>query len=122
MTSNVRIEAHCSPHKEVLVVIDGESFVVQDGETSEWSVYDDREIVVKERVRPRYPDKAIADSTPQELLHALLHSQGISPGPSKTVYAEPVSETLVSIGDDASAHIRIFDEDIEALNKTVLGK
>ena len=68
----------------------------------------------------RYDDTTIADATPQELLHALLHSQGMVPGPTRTVYAEPVSETLVSVGDDATAHIRIFDEDIETLNGLVL--
>ena len=69
---------------------------------------------------PQYADKTIAEATPQELLHALLHSQGLTPGPSRTIYCEPVSETLISIGDDATACITIFDDDIGTLNGLVM--
>jgi len=53
MTTTVKIEAHLSSDKEVLVDItdDGnpaETFALQDGESAERYVYDGREITVKE--------------------------------------------------------------------------
>lgn len=66
-----------------------------------------------------YTDKKISEATTIELLHAILHAEGLSPGPKRTVYAESVSESLVAIGPDAVAHVRIFDADIPTLNNLV---
>lgn len=56
MTTTVKIEAHLSSEKEVQVVITDneevtEEFVLQNGETAERYVYDDRAICVKEVVK-----------------------------------------------------------------------
>lgn len=53
MTTTVVIKAHCASTKQVQVKItDGENlvdnFVVQDGETAERVVFDEREITVRE--------------------------------------------------------------------------
>ena len=53
MTTTVRIDAHLANDKEVSVSILGDSgeiehFVLQDGESEERHVYDDRIIMVKE--------------------------------------------------------------------------
>lgn len=58
MTTAVRITAHCSKDKEVLVhvIVDGaistnESVVLQDGEVIELYAYDNRSITVAERAK-----------------------------------------------------------------------
>lgn len=56
MTTIVRIGAHLASQKEVVIkVIEGgnivEEFTLQDGESAERYVYDDREINVKEVVK-----------------------------------------------------------------------
>ena len=56
MTTNVVITACCAEDKEVVVTItdtnaDTERFTLQDGESADRVVYDDREITVKERVQ-----------------------------------------------------------------------
>ena len=66
-----------------------------------------------------YMNKTIADATSEELLHALMHANGIADGPTMTRYGEPVSESLVAIGPDRTATIRVFTDDIEALNQHV---
>lgn len=52
MTTNVVVTAHCADTKEVKVSIHtentGEAYTLQDGESGEYVVYDDREITVKE--------------------------------------------------------------------------
>ena len=52
MTTTVIIKAHCSSDKEVKVIVrdklTGEDFTLQDGETAEHYVYDEREISVQE--------------------------------------------------------------------------
>ena len=66
-----------------------------------------------------YMSKTISEATTVELLHAILQAEGYKPGPKRTVYYEPVSETLVAIGPDTVARIRIFDEDMPTLNSMV---
>ena len=66
-----------------------------------------------------YMNKTISDATSEELLHALIYRNGIAPGPTKTVYAEPVAESLVAIGPDRTATIRVFQDDIATLNERV---
>lgn len=56
MTTTVKVEAHCTSDKEVLVVIHSaekyiESFVLQDGEKAERVVFDDRYIIVREQMK-----------------------------------------------------------------------
>jgi len=59
MTSTVIVEAHCSPEKEVKVLIltdaDGklERHTLEDGEKAEYYVYDDRSVIVKEVVKEK---------------------------------------------------------------------
>lgn len=52
MTSKVTIEAHCSSSKEVHISVaggyTGENRVLQDGESTEFYVYDEREVNVRE--------------------------------------------------------------------------
>ena len=52
MTTTVKVEAHCSSDKEVLINVEsdvtGEEIRIQDGETWSGSVYDSRSIIVKE--------------------------------------------------------------------------
>lgn len=67
----------------------------------------------------KYMDKTIAEATSEELLHALIKTNGLAPGPRKTTYCLPVSEALIAIGDDRTASVHIFNEDIEALNRHV---
>ena len=64
-----------------------------------------------------YTNKTISDATSAELLHALIHTNGLARGPTKTTYAEPVMETLIAIGPDRTATIRIFQDDICHLNE-----
>jgi hypothetical protein len=58
MTTTVITHAHCSSDKEVEVVIVNrvtgevhEKFVLQDGQSADRVVYDDREIKVNERLK-----------------------------------------------------------------------
>lgn len=56
MTSKVTVEACCDDNEEVKVLIktpdaDTEQRTLQDGETADFYVYDDREIVVREIVK-----------------------------------------------------------------------
>lgn len=58
MTSTVKITAHCSKDKEVQVKVTDkgntvEEFAVQDGESAERHIYDDREVSAKEVVKPQ---------------------------------------------------------------------
>ena len=56
MTTTVTVAAHCSPEKEVRVIItdeqnedfEAEIITLQDGETQDYHIYDGREIYVKE--------------------------------------------------------------------------
>ena len=49
MTSTVKVTAHCSDDKHVEVSLNGETqAVIQNGESKDFYVYDDREISVKE--------------------------------------------------------------------------
>ena len=52
MTTTVKVEAHCSPTKEVVISIEdgntGETIVLQDGEKREVYAYDARRITVYE--------------------------------------------------------------------------
>lgn len=53
MTTTVKVEAHCSSNKEVVVEISTrktlESIILEDGEQREVLAYDDRKIRVFER-------------------------------------------------------------------------
>jgi len=59
MTSTVTVTAHCAEDKEVVINVAEQSetsgsngvYILQDGETWEDVVYDNREITVKERVQ-----------------------------------------------------------------------
>lgn len=60
MTSTVTIDAHCASDTEVSVSVYEnygrddtlvEEFTLQDGESAERAIYDNREITVKERIR-----------------------------------------------------------------------
>lgn len=56
MTTTVKIEAHCTNDKEVIVVLqDGdkeiEVFSLQDGEKADRVVFDNRYIVVREQMK-----------------------------------------------------------------------
>lgn len=56
MTSTVKITAHCASTKEVIISLDngnntGELHRLQDGETKELHVYDDRRVTVQERLK-----------------------------------------------------------------------
>ena len=56
MTSTVKITAHCASTKEVVISLDNgdytaELHILQDGETKELYVYDERSITVRERVK-----------------------------------------------------------------------
>ena len=66
-----------------------------------------------------YMTKRIEQATSEELLHALLHINGIGDGPKKTTYHEPVKESLIAIGPDHTAHILIFADDVSVLNARV---
>lgn len=68
-----------------------------------------------------YMNKTISEATSEELLHALLHTNGMCEGPSKTTYCEPVSEALIAIGPDRTATITIFTDDVSTLNARVNG-
>jgi len=41
-------------------------------------------------------------------------------GPKKKVFCEPISEATIAIGDDASATVIVFNDDLPLLNKIVL--
>ena len=61
MTSTVKVTAHCASTKEVHVEIAGikaiEKYTLQDGESKEFYVYDNRIVVVNEF------DKPVAETT-----------------------------------------------------------
>ena len=49
MTTNVRVDAHCSSDKEVQILIAGKLHrVLQDGETETVYTYDEQIVIVKE--------------------------------------------------------------------------
>jgi len=52
MTTNITIQAHCSDDKEVIVTLiqghEKEHTTLQDGESHEVAVFDDRLVTVKE--------------------------------------------------------------------------
>jgi hypothetical protein len=53
MTSRVSVSAHCAKEKQVQVSINDKlEKVLQDGESQDFYVYDDREIKVKEVLKP----------------------------------------------------------------------
>lgn len=53
MTSSVKVTAHCAASKEVQIHLNGVLHTtLQDTETAEVLVYDDREVSVKEVVKP----------------------------------------------------------------------
>ena len=60
-------------------------------------------------------EKKISEATSLELLLVLMHTEGISDGPMRIVYAEPVIETIIGICSDATARILVFKDDLEAL-------
>lgn len=63
MTSQVKISAHCSDDKEVLVTVAGiinhstgetgiiEEFTLQNGESAERAIYDSRSVTSAERIK-----------------------------------------------------------------------
>ena len=67
-----------------------------------------------------YTDKKIIDATSEELLHALIHTNGISDAARKSVRISPHSESLIAIGPDATASIIVDTEDLVVLNDIVL--
>ena len=66
-------------------------------------------------------NKTIGSATSEDLLYALIYRNGIDDGPRKTVYGTPHKETLVAIGDDATAFIRIDADDVALLTERVCG-
>lgn len=64
--------------------------------------------------------KAIGDATPEELLFALIESQGLHDGPYGTKYVMPVKECLVAIGADNIATIRLEPEACKRLEEIAL--
>ena len=62
-------------------------------------------------------EKKIEDATNQELLLALMHTNGIAEGPTKIVFAEQVLETLIEIDPDRTAKIYVFCDDLEVLKQ-----
>ena len=74
---------------------------------------------IHDRVAAR---KADLDATKREqesleALATLIRNNGIGPGPVKSVYAEPVAEVLVGIGRDNTATVRLFADDVTALEE-----
>lgn len=67
-----------------------------------------------------YVNKIIAEATSEELLHALININGLSPGPKKTVYAEPIYVSDIPIGPDRTARITVFADDISILHVLLL--
>lgn len=56
MTTTVKIEAHVVPGRQVEVEITSggnivEEFTLQDGETAERHIYDDRDIIIREAIK-----------------------------------------------------------------------
>jgi O-glycosyl hydrolase len=58
MTSQVKVSAHCATNKEVVIKVFNvandsliEEFVLQDGESREVLIYDDRAVATHERVK-----------------------------------------------------------------------
>ncbi len=55
MTSSVKITAHCASTKEVQITVTtdatGEVYKLQDGQSVEFYVYDDRTVTVREVVK-----------------------------------------------------------------------
>ena len=64
-------------------------------------------------------NKRISEATVCELLFTILRTNGLQDGPRKKTFAEPISETTIEIGDNATATIIIFNEDLPLLNKIV---
>lgn len=48
MTTTVYIQAHCGEGKQVEIEVDGEALYIEDGETHEVDVYDDKVVAIKE--------------------------------------------------------------------------
>jgi len=67
-------------------------------------------------------NKKISESTNQELLLTLMHTNGMTKGPTKIIFAEPVMETLIEIDSDRTAIIYVFEEDIETLKSFYYNK
>ena len=69
-----------------------------------------------------YTDKTIANATSEELLHALIHANGVDDAARKTERITPHSECLVAIGPDATASIILDSVDLMTLQDIVLPK
>ena len=69
----------------------------------------------------KYGNKRVFECNGQELLHALIRFYGLSDGPRKVQYGDPVKVCDVGIGDNSTATITIFSDDIETLNTLVNG-
>lgn len=60
MTSSVKVAAHCAASKEVVVVVTNgndvvETQILQDGESTEILIYDNRAVSSHERVKEEAP-------------------------------------------------------------------
>ena len=66
-----------------------------------------------------YMNKMVSEATSEELLHALISANGLGAAPRKTMRCEPASSCLIEIGQDTSAEIVIFDDDINLLNDRI---
>lgn len=57
MTTKIVVHAHCATNKEVLITLNGGTeAVIQDGETYDLHVYDEREVSVRERLKAQPAD------------------------------------------------------------------
>lgn len=56
-----------------------------------------------------------------EAIATLIENRGICEGPSKSVYIAGVKDVLVGIGRDNTATLRLFPDDIAALEQ-ILGR
>lgn len=51
MTSSVKVSAHCAPDKEVVFAVGEDISILQNGETAEKSIYDQKYATAFERVK-----------------------------------------------------------------------
>lgn len=64
MTSSVKVSAHCAPDKEVVFAVGEDVSILQDGQTAEKSIYDQKYATAFERVKategqPTFGEKAV---------------------------------------------------------------
>ncbi len=53
VTSSVKVTAHCGSNKQVEVKLNGQiAEVLEDGESIEFNIYDDREVSAREVTKP----------------------------------------------------------------------